>query len=182
MEKVSTVGVRNQVTLPKVIRKKAKIKEKMVAYIQAKDKDNFLVITLDPPKGVYNKIKISEKGQLVIPKNLRESKNIKKGNNLVFSIKDENVIAVKKLIERRKEKNKNWRWQFLVDVMKSLETVPSLINIRIEDKSLALVIKKGQDIGGEEMLELVNKMEKILGMRLLVEKQGLKINLRPMSL
>jgi len=180
-EKVSTVGVRNQVTLPKVIRKKAKIREKMIAYIQAREDENNLVITLDPPAGIYNKIKISEKGQLVIPKNLRESKGIKKGNNLVFSIKDEKEIAVKKLDERKKEKAKNWRWDFLVSVMAVLDTVKALDTVKIEDASLALMMKKNQDLSGEKLLDLVTKMEKHIGMRLLVEKSGSKINLRPMS-
>ncbi|MFW9998159.1 MAG: hypothetical protein ACFFD4_39320, partial [Candidatus Odinarchaeota archaeon] len=61
-EKVSTVGIRNQVTLPKTIREGMNIKEKTRAYIQGSEKGDYLVISLQPPvEGVYSKIKISEK-------------------------------------------------------------------------------------------------------------------------
>ncbi|MFW9998243.1 MAG: hypothetical protein ACFFD4_39750, partial [Candidatus Odinarchaeota archaeon] len=64
-EKVSTVGIRKQVTLPKAIRERVNITEKMWAYIQASDKDDQLIISLQPPvKGLYSKMMISPKGQL----------------------------------------------------------------------------------------------------------------------
>ncbi|MFW9993446.1 MAG: AbrB/MazE/SpoVT family DNA-binding domain-containing protein [Candidatus Odinarchaeota archaeon] len=180
-ERVSAVGVRNQVTLPKVIRRKAKIKEKMVAYIHARDKEDSLVITLNPPdEGVYNRIKISEKGQLVIPKNLRESKHIKQGNNLVFSIEGDQEITVKKLAERRREKSNNWRWQFFIEILETVEAVPELDHLDVEQNSLVLILKK--ELSGEKLLELVTKMENNLGTRLMVEKNEKKINLRPMTL
>ena len=66
-EKVSTVGISNQVTLPKLIRIISGISSKTPAFIRANDQTNGLIITIEPPtEGTYNKIKISEKGQLVI--------------------------------------------------------------------------------------------------------------------
>ncbi|MFW9996442.1 MAG: AbrB/MazE/SpoVT family DNA-binding domain-containing protein [Candidatus Odinarchaeota archaeon] len=179
-ERVSTVGMRYQVTLPKVIRENAKIKEKMVAYIHARDKEDSLVITLNPPgEGVYNRIKISEKGQLVIPKNLRESKHIKQGNNLVFNIEGDQEITVKKLAERRRERDANWRWQFFIEIIEMIGTIPELDRLDIENDSLVLTMKK--ELDSTKLLELVMGLENNLGKRLMVEKNEKKINLRPMS-
>ncbi|MFW9997472.1 MAG: hypothetical protein ACFFD4_35860 [Candidatus Odinarchaeota archaeon] len=99
-EKVSTVGIRNQITLPKMIREGVNIREKTPVYIQAVDNVDYLVISLQPPVGgVYSKIKISEKGQLVISKSLWESKGIQGGTNVVFSLINTEKIKVLKLRE-----------------------------------------------------------------------------------
>ncbi|MFW9996155.1 MAG: AbrB/MazE/SpoVT family DNA-binding domain-containing protein [Candidatus Odinarchaeota archaeon] len=177
-ERVSTVGVRNQVTLPKVIRKKAKIREKAVACIQARDKDGSLAITLNPPEqGVYNRIKISGKGQLVIPKNLRESKGIKEGVNLVFSINGDGEITMKKLAERRGTKSSSKRWDFLISTVGILYT-PELDKLTVEGNSLSLRLKK--EPGNATLMELVTDLENRIGTRLLIEKDRNKINLRPL--
>ncbi|MFW9997768.1 MAG: AbrB/MazE/SpoVT family DNA-binding domain-containing protein [Candidatus Odinarchaeota archaeon] len=170
-EKVSTVGIRNQVTLPKVIREGMNIKEKTRAYIQAVDKEDCLVISLQPPAGgVYSKIKISEKGQLVLPKNLRESKGIKEGTNVVFSLISDEKIRVQKLLEKRKEREASWRWNFLVEVLGALEGIAGLEKLEIKDSSLVLQIKKGANSLEKEIIETVTKIENVTGARLLVER------------
>ena len=170
-EKVSTVGIRNQVTLPKQVRERVKTGTKRLAYIQAREKEDSLFITLEPPTaGTYNKIKISEKGQLVIPKNLRESKDIREGTNLVFSVKGEREIMVQKLIDQRKEHEISWRWSFLVEIIKTVEQVTAMKNVSIEGNSLVLSTKKELEKSKEGMLGIVSKMETLLGSRLMVEK------------
>ncbi|MFW9994299.1 MAG: AbrB/MazE/SpoVT family DNA-binding domain-containing protein [Candidatus Odinarchaeota archaeon] len=178
-EKVSTVGIRNQVTLPKHIREKAKIGEKIAAYIQVRE--DMLVITLDPPDEgiVYNRIKISEKGQLVIPKNLRESKGIKEGSNLIFNSTNGDEITVRKLVEKRGSTAKNWRWNFLVAIIKSVGSVPNLARYEIVNNKLVLFLKK--EIRNNDLTDLVDSLEKQVGTRLIIEKDDDKIFLIPMS-
>ncbi len=121
VEKVSTVGIRNQVTMPKVIRESLKITTKITAYIRAVDKEKKMVITVkEPESGVYNRIKISEKGQLVVPKNLRESMGIKEGTNLMFEKKGEG-IRVTKLDVAGKGKEKLDTWQLVIDFVSILQ-------------------------------------------------------------
>ena len=183
-EKVSTVGIRNQVTLPKLIREQAKIGNKVQAYIRANEAEKCLIITIEPPTGTYNKIKISEKGQLVIPKNLRESKGITEGTNLVFTVTREKEIWLQKLIEKRpvgKRKVENWRWTFLVEVIESFEAISGLKDLDIDGASLLLEIKNGSKYSENDLLETVKKMEKLLGTRLVVEKLGKdKLKLTPL--
>ncbi|MFW9997109.1 MAG: AbrB/MazE/SpoVT family DNA-binding domain-containing protein [Candidatus Odinarchaeota archaeon] len=170
-EKVSTVGIRNQVTLPKAIREGVNISKKTRAYIQAGEKEDQLVISLQPPvKGVYSKIKISPKGQLVIPKNLRESKGIKEGTNVVFSLIDGERIRVQKLLEKRKEKEKTWRWTFLVEVIGALEKLAGLEKLEIKGTSLVLSVKKGTKALEKDIVETVTKIENVTGARLVVER------------
>jgi AbrB family looped-hinge helix DNA binding protein len=164
-----------------MIREKTRMKEKTVAYVQAREKEDQLVISGYPPEGTYNKIKISEKGQLVIPKNLRESRSIEKGNNLVFTIASDRTIVVKKLEERKTEKEKNWHWDFFIEVFGTLQDIPSLDATKIEEKALTLTFKKGQEPKGAKLLDLITKLESKMETRLLVQKDGSKIILRPMT-
>ncbi|MFW9995312.1 MAG: AbrB/MazE/SpoVT family DNA-binding domain-containing protein [Candidatus Odinarchaeota archaeon] len=170
-EKVSTVGIRNQVTLPKTIREGMNIREKTRAYIQGSEKGDHLVISLQPPvEGVYSKIKISEKGQLVLPVNLRESKGIKEGTNVVFSLISDEKIRVQKLLEKRKEREASWRWNFLVEIIGALEGLTGLDTLEIKDNSLVLQIKKGVKSLEKEIIGTVTEIENITGARLLVER------------
>lgn len=93
LQKVSTVGIRNQVTLPKDIRKQLQQKDKFSAFISVDKK--MLRITLSKPEGLHNSIAVSDKGQFVVPKNLRESLDISENDNLVFNV-------VKDYVEIRK--------------------------------------------------------------------------------
>jgi len=181
-EKVSTVGIRNQVTLPKVIREGLNISEKTGAYMQGSEKSDQMIISLkQPAEGVYSKIKISEKGQLVIPKNLRESKGIKEGTNLVFSLISDEKIGVQKLLEKKKEKETNWRWNFLLEIIRSLEGITGLEKLEIRDGSVVLQVKKGTASLDKRIAETVTRMENVTGMRLMVEKlQDNRIKLTPM--
>ncbi|MFW9991271.1 MAG: AbrB/MazE/SpoVT family DNA-binding domain-containing protein [Candidatus Odinarchaeota archaeon] len=170
-EKVSTVGIRHQVTLPKAIRKGMKIKEKTPAYIQAVDKEDYLVISLQrPSEGVYIKIRISEKGQLVMPKNLRESKGIQEGTNVVFSLISDEKIKVQKLLEKRKELEPEWRWLFLVEIIRSLEGLAGLDTLAIEGNSLVMQVKKGDNSKEKELTALMTKIENVTGSRLMMER------------
>ncbi|MFW9996573.1 MAG: AbrB/MazE/SpoVT family DNA-binding domain-containing protein [Candidatus Odinarchaeota archaeon] len=180
-EKVSTVGIRNQVTLPKAIREGMNIKEKTRAYIQASEREVQLIISLKrPTEGVYSRIKISPKGQLVIPKNLRSSKGIEEGTNLVFSLLDEEKISVQKLLDKRKEKEKTWRWGFLVEIIEALEKLTGLEKLEIEGTSLVLQIKKGIKTLEKDIVEAVTKIENVTGARLIVERlQDGKIKFTP---
>ncbi|MFW9994863.1 MAG: AbrB/MazE/SpoVT family DNA-binding domain-containing protein [Candidatus Odinarchaeota archaeon] len=176
-ERVATVGLRNQVTLPKEIRKNVRIVPKQTAFISSLDKDDCLVISLEPPdNGVFNRIKISEKGQLVIPKNLRDSKHIKEGTNLVFTVKNDREITMKKLKERCVEPVSGWRWQFLVDILTVLEPVSDLTRMETGDRSLVLVLK--EEDKNSLLINVVNELEHITGSRLMVERKGKKIYLR----
>ncbi|MHA1167008.1 MAG: hypothetical protein ACTSP4_10460 [Candidatus Hodarchaeales archaeon] len=182
-EKVSTVGIRNQVTLPKIIREKMRITQKTTAYIRSTEKGNFLLITLEPPTGTtFNKIKISEKGQLVIPKNLRESKKITEGTNLIFSMSGTSEIKIQKLLKKRKEQEKNWRWNFLVEIIGAMENISGLKDIEIKDMSIILDSKKGSKALDKSILETLKKIENLLGTRIMVEKikEG-KIKLTPLQ-
>jgi AbrB family looped-hinge helix DNA binding protein len=182
IEKVSTVGIRNQVTLPKQVRERVKVGEKTTAYIQAWEKEEFLVITLEPPNnGVYNKIKISEKGQLVIPKNLRESTGIIEGTNLVFSVFGKERIRIQKLKEREIEEKYPKRWNFLIDVLDVLNKATDLKNVEIKKKSLIITSMTLQ--GSDSLIkELLSKLEGLLDTRLILERIDAKtIKLTPLS-
>ena len=173
IEKVSTVGIRKQITLPRAIREKLFTGGKTIAYIQARDKEGFLAITLQPPAtGTYNKISISSKGQMVIPKNLRESKGIKAGDNLVFSIRN-GEIRLKKLAEQRSEREPNFLWNFLVEIINWLESAGSsnVNNVSVAGNSLLLVIKSDNpEPRVNVLLETVRKLETLLATRLIIEK------------
>jgi AbrB family looped-hinge helix DNA binding protein len=183
VEKVSTVGIRNQVTLPKPVRLKVNISEKSSAYIQAAAKNGeYLVITLQPPEsGVYNKIKISEKGQLVIPKNLRESTGINEGTNLVFSVIEGKKIRVQKLKERKTGQLPK-RWNFLVEVLDALNQITDLQNLDIDGKSLVVTIAKKKGSVDKLITELLTRLENLIGTRLIIEKiDDKKLKLTPLG-
>ncbi|MHA2297127.1 MAG: AbrB/MazE/SpoVT family DNA-binding domain-containing protein [Candidatus Hodarchaeales archaeon] len=183
IEEISTVGIRNQVTLPKQVREKVKIGEKIAAYIQAVEKREFLVITMDPPSnGVYNRIKISEKGQLVIPKNLRESTGIVEGTNLVFSTHEKGKIRVQKLKEREIKEKTPKRWNFLMDVIDVLNIATNLKDVEIKKGSLIITMKTEQRSNDNLMKELLVRLEGLLDTRLIVEKIDIdKIKMTPLS-
>ncbi|MFW9996149.1 MAG: AbrB/MazE/SpoVT family DNA-binding domain-containing protein [Candidatus Odinarchaeota archaeon] len=180
-EKVSTMGIRHQVTLPKAIREGVNISEKTRAYIQASEKEDQLVISLQPPaEGVYSKIKISGKGQLVIPKSFRDSKGIQEGTNLVFSLLSGEKIKVQKLLEKRKEREPEWRWSFLVEIIGALEGLAGPEQLEIQDNSLVLKIKEGVQSKEKEIIETVTKIENVTSVRLMVERlQDNKIKFTP---
>ncbi|MFW9991578.1 MAG: AbrB/MazE/SpoVT family DNA-binding domain-containing protein [Candidatus Odinarchaeota archaeon] len=183
VEKVSTVGIRNQVTLPKPVREELNIGEKSLAYIQAAVKEGkYLIITLQPPEaGVYNKIKISEKGQLVIPKNLRESTGIYEGTNLVFSVIGGNEIRIQKLKERKTDQFSK-RWSFLVEVLDTLSQITDLDNLDVEGNSLFVTISKKKGSTDNLVTELVTKLESMIGTRLIIEKKDdTKLKLTPLG-
>ncbi|MHA1449668.1 MAG: AbrB/MazE/SpoVT family DNA-binding domain-containing protein [Candidatus Hodarchaeales archaeon] len=181
IEKVSTVGIRNQVTLPKSVREGIKINKKTQAYIQAIEKEDILVISLDPPSGgIFNKIKISEKGQLVIPKNLRESKGIGEGTNLVFSISADKNIKVQKLKERKEGKPAVKSWILVMEILDALNNMADLKNIDIDGQSLVINFKK--EYKGKAMKNILAKLENLLGTRLMIEKlENNKVKLTPLA-
>ncbi|MFW9994843.1 MAG: AbrB/MazE/SpoVT family DNA-binding domain-containing protein [Candidatus Odinarchaeota archaeon] len=166
-ERVSTVGIRNQVTLPKGVRDKLKIVTRTPAFIRAGGIDNRLIISLNPPEGsIFNRIKISEKGQLVIPKNFRESTGIKENTNLVFSVEGEE-IAIQKLVERRASLADNY-WSFLLSTIVTIDSFSSLEQIEVEnDKKLVFHFDKQLDT--DMISQLVTAMEKLAETRCLVE-------------
>ena len=171
-EKVSTVGIRNQVTMPKVIRESLKITTKITVFIKAVDKEKKLVITVkEPESGVYNKIKISEKGQLVVPKNLRESMGIKEGMNLMFSKTGEG-IKVTKLERAGKEKEQLDTWQLVIDFFSVLQKH----GLRAEVKGENLLVT-----GGKGGVEFIRELEEMMEVRVMVEKTAEGIELTPLS-
>ncbi|MFW9993913.1 MAG: hypothetical protein ACFFD4_17850 [Candidatus Odinarchaeota archaeon] len=143
-EKVSPVGIRSQVTLPKAIRKGMKSNDKTRAGIQGDKTGNYLVITLQlPAGGMCSRVLTSEREQLVILKNMREPKGIREGMNLVFSlISDEKKIRVQKLLEKWKERELEWRWHFLVEVIWALEGQAGLNKLETEGTSWCYVSRK----------------------------------------
>ncbi|MFW9996418.1 MAG: hypothetical protein ACFFD4_30525, partial [Candidatus Odinarchaeota archaeon] len=108
--------------------------------------------------------------QLVLPKNLRESKGIKEGTNVVFSLLSEEKIKVQKLLEKRKEQEASWRWNFLVEIIGALEGLVGLEKLEIKDNSLVLQVKKGARSLEKEIIETVTKIENVTGTRLIVER------------
>ncbi|MFW9991206.1 MAG: hypothetical protein ACFFD4_04025 [Candidatus Odinarchaeota archaeon] len=171
-ERVSTVGVRNQVTLPKDVRNKAHIAGRSTAFIRADAESDSLIITPKPPDtGIYNRIKISEKGQLVIPRNLRESKGIATSTNLVFSISGEGEVTVQKLKER-KAAISDGRWQFLMRVVETVTSYGNLESIRVEGsgsrKSLILNFKEPVE-AGSSFSEVLEALEGLADVRFLIE-------------
>ncbi|MFW9995999.1 MAG: hypothetical protein ACFFD4_28420, partial [Candidatus Odinarchaeota archaeon] len=116
------------------------------------------------------------------PKNLRESKGIKEGTNLVFSVTGENEIKVQRLLKKRKEQETNWRWNFLVEIIGAIEGVSGLNSLDIKDDSLVMDLKKNTESLENELVEMLKKIENLLGTRLLIERtEDKKIKLTPLK-
>jgi AbrB family looped-hinge helix DNA binding protein len=182
-EKVSTVGVRNQVTLPKTVRERVDIANKATAFILAADKEDFLIITFQSPSsGVYNKIKISEKGQLVIPKNLRMSMGIAEGTNLVFSVTEKKMITIRILEKSKESTSANSKWQFLTKLLEIAEQFRGLEKTSVENSNALLLHFIKPTKVDKSFANTLAKLEDLLGSRLVPEilEGGKKIKLVPL--
>ncbi|MFW9996641.1 MAG: AbrB/MazE/SpoVT family DNA-binding domain-containing protein [Candidatus Odinarchaeota archaeon] len=183
VEKVSTIGIRNQITLPKDIRDAVKITAKTEVYIKNQEDQESLIISLEKPtEGVYNSVKISEKGQLVIPKNYRESKGIKGGTNLLFRVSSGTDIIVQILPPERKESTRDQRWNLLIDIFKALNGFSTMNTLQINDGSLVVGFDKDIKVDSK-LTENIERIENILGTRLMVEKvQDSRLKLTPLGI
>ncbi|MHA1449288.1 MAG: AbrB/MazE/SpoVT family DNA-binding domain-containing protein [Candidatus Hodarchaeales archaeon] len=172
-EKVSTVGIRNQVTLPKAIRESLQISEKTVAFISVCD-DGLRLTTVKPEEGVFNRIKISEKGQLVIPKNLRESLGIREGTNLLFMKEEKGKIKITKLKETEKVTTGD-HWNLLVKFVRILGEY----GMKVSMDGKAMIIKT--ESGNERNIQFLEELEKLTGNRFLLEKIDIGLKLTPLE-
>ncbi|MFW9992924.1 MAG: hypothetical protein ACFFD4_12855 [Candidatus Odinarchaeota archaeon] len=179
IEKVSTVGVRNQITLPKLVREKLNITVKTAVFIQSDDKADSLVMTLEPPQnGVFNRITISGKGQLVIPGNLRLSKGIKEGTNLIFSLTGDRIKVQK--LARSKQKKMPTRWTFFLTTFKVLLGLSP--RIERENDAIVLTVNGQQEAPGKAFMTSVKELEDLVGSRLMIEKLDVRtVKLSPLD-
>jgi len=170
LEKVAAVGIRNQVTVPKTIRDRMKITAKTEAFIRAVNGNELLMTLEKPASGVYNRIKISQKGQLVIPKNLRHSLGIKEGTNLVFK-GTASGVTVKKLSTVKRAGTTPVSWSLLIDFFTILKK-----------KGLQPAMKDGKlAVTGAKGLECVRELEELFVMRLMAERTAEGMVLIPLS-
>ena len=172
-EKVSTVGIRNQVTLPKPIRESLQISEKAEAYICVAE-DGLKLTTAQPEEGIFNRIKISEKGQLVIPKNLRESLGINEGTNLLFLKEEKGKIKITKLKESEKATTGN-QWNLLVSFVQTLSEYG--MKVSMEGKSMVIMTEGGN----EKNIKFLEELETLTGNRFLLEKIKTGLKLTPLE-
>ncbi|MFW9998122.1 MAG: AbrB/MazE/SpoVT family DNA-binding domain-containing protein [Candidatus Odinarchaeota archaeon] len=123
---------------------------------ESDDKTDSLVMTLEPPQnGVFDRIKISEKGQLVIPMNLRTSKGIKEGSNLIFSVTGDR-IRVQKLV-KTKQKKKSKQWFFFLNALKILLDLSTRIGR--ENDAIILTLNGQQEASGNAFMASVKELE-----------------------
>ncbi|MFW9997178.1 MAG: hypothetical protein ACFFD4_34360 [Candidatus Odinarchaeota archaeon] len=171
--RVSKVGARNQVTLPKSIRNGLNLVEGLNAYIGADEKGNYLIISLqDSPDEAFDEIRISNKGQLIIPKKFRNLKGISEGSNLVFTVISATEITVQKLLENRKEQEIKWRWNFLIEIIGTLDEISGIRNLEFENGSLVLITDNISDFQKKELVEMLVKIENLTGLRLMFERRS----------
>lgn len=177
--KFATVGIRNQVTLPKEIRDKAGISEKIIAYIMP---DNGkLIISVNEPesKNGHSRIKISAKGQFVIPKHLRNSYKIKKGINLAFRYRNNQIDVMPVRGRRSKETDV---FNTVIDFLKLTHNRHvSFFNDSDGHPGLHIEIKKrlGKDM--TDLTTIIQKLEDFFNLRLMiVAKLGNVVELKPL--
>ncbi|MHA2331375.1 MAG: hypothetical protein ACXAEU_05050 [Candidatus Hodarchaeales archaeon] len=108
---VSTVGPRNEITLPRIIIKRANLSNKRPIYLFPVDENDTLGISPRPPvKRPYRKIWLSRKGQFIIPGFLRKSRGITTGTNLMFLYNGSEILVT--ILSSRvaeKERENNWK-------------------------------------------------------------------------
>ncbi|MHA2297654.1 MAG: hypothetical protein ACXAEU_13785 [Candidatus Hodarchaeales archaeon] len=167
-DRVSPVGPRYQVTLPKKVREKTKFSNgRTKAYIQAPTDKDYIIISYDQPDRSHSIIKLSEKAQFVIPKDFRESKSIEKGSNLIFSRLDETIIKMVKLDDLTNRKTTEIRWEIFIEVLKIINHFVNH-DIKVEDNSITITSPDGLD--NKQTSLLIIETERIAGKRLIVEK------------
>jgi AbrB family looped-hinge helix DNA binding protein len=168
--RMAPVCARYQVTLPRDVRERLPLKKGGTdAYIQPRDEKGYLVITLKKPEGTYNPIRISHKGQWVIPKNIRKSQDIEEGTNLKFTTIDNCDIEVRKTSKKEQKTIQNWN--FFLDVL----DYTNKYELKASDQAIQIERKNGLDKG--ESLDLLDEMEKITNTKLMMERtdKGIKL-------
>ena len=170
------IGERNQVTVPKVIRKVVGIKDKSLAFIGTRDGEpSCMYLSVERPEsGVFNTISISEKGQMVIPTNLRLSLGVTAGTNLVFTAWGKGKPVEITRLDKKKSAGGE-RWQLLF----SLLTTASKHGLAVKPREKSLLIIG--ETSTSNLREFVGELEKLVGTRLLVEKTSNGMELSAMG-
>ncbi|MHA2335504.1 MAG: hypothetical protein ACXAEU_25970, partial [Candidatus Hodarchaeales archaeon] len=152
-DRVSPVGPRYQVTLPKKVRERTKFSNgRTEAYIQAPADKDFFIISFERPESTHGIIKLSEKAQFVIPKDFRESKSIERGSNLMFSRLDDMNIRMDKLEAITKRETTDTRWETFIEVLK---VINNFANHDIKTGDQSITITSPDEIDDEQVRSLI---------------------------
>lgn len=180
---VAKISNRNQTTLPSEIRHKMGITGKRSLFVWQSPflSEETVILSIEPPvKKTYKAIKISDKGQIVIPSHYRDSLGITLGDNIVFSIVS-NMIELPEVILFQKMKdheNVLFTWDHMINVIEIVSLISK--NISVRDSSI-LVLGLTVDDREKTFIERIRAIEGILGVKLMISRKDKKLLLTPVK-